>query len=98
MSEHRARPPSGARYITWSADPFATEPCFTRIVRDWIGGVDAFLCGRRTYDNFARDRPKRNNPDDPIAARLNGLRGQFPAPRCRPSTAQAASGSARYSQ
>ncbi|MFI8814574.1 MULTISPECIES: hypothetical protein [unclassified Streptomyces] len=35
--------------------------------------MDAFLCGRRTYDNFARDRPKRNNPDDPIAARLNGL-------------------------
>lgn len=35
--------------------------------------MDAFLCGRRTYDNFARDRPKRNTPDDPIAARLYGL-------------------------
>lgn len=49
------------------------DDAFMRIVTDWIGDVDAFLFGRRTYDNFARDWPKMNNPDDPIAARLNGL-------------------------
>ncbi|MCX4681166.1 dihydrofolate reductase family protein [Streptomyces sp. NBC_01433] len=49
------------------------DDAFMRIVTGWIGDVDAFLFGRRTYDNFARDWPKMNNPDDPIAARLNGL-------------------------
>ncbi|MER5183769.1 dihydrofolate reductase family protein [Streptomyces sp. NPDC002896] len=46
---------------------------FMRIVTGWLGEVDAFLFGRRTYDNFARDWPKMNDPDDPIAAKLNGL-------------------------
>lgn len=46
---------------------------FMRIVTCWLGEVDAFLFGRRTYDNFARDWPKMNDPDDPFAAKLNGL-------------------------
>ena len=46
---------------------------FMRIVTGWLGKVDAFLFGRRTYDNFARDWPEMNDPDEPIAAKLNGL-------------------------
>lgn len=46
---------------------------FMRIVTGWLGKVDAFLFGRRTYVNFARDWPKTNDPDDPVAAKLNGL-------------------------
>jgi len=46
---------------------------FMRIVTGWLGKVDAFLFGRRTYVNFARDWPKMNDPDDPVAAKLNGL-------------------------
>ncbi|MFJ3709828.1 MULTISPECIES: dihydrofolate reductase family protein [unclassified Streptomyces] len=49
------------------------DDAFMRIVTGWIGDVDAFLFGRRTYDNFARDWPAMNDPDDPIAAKLNGL-------------------------
>lgn len=46
---------------------------FERIVTGWLDDVDAFLFGRRTYDNFARDWPEMNDPDDPVAAKLNGL-------------------------
>ncbi|QPP10176.1 dihydrofolate reductase family protein [Streptomyces bathyalis] len=46
---------------------------FVRIVTGWLGEVDAFLFGRRTYVNFARDWPKMNDPDDPVATKLNGL-------------------------
>jgi dihydrofolate reductase len=46
---------------------------FMRITMGWLAEVDAFLFGRRTYDNFARDWPKMNDPDDPAAAKLNGL-------------------------
>ncbi|MGW4824836.1 dihydrofolate reductase family protein [Streptomyces sp. NPDC004227] len=49
------------------------DDAFMRIVTGWLDEVDAFLFGRRTYDNFARDWPKMNNPDDPIATKLNGL-------------------------
>jgi dihydrofolate reductase len=45
---------------------------FERIVSAWTRQADAFLFGRRTYQNFARDWPKA--PDsDPIGAALNGL-------------------------
>jgi len=46
---------------------------FLRTVTDWTIRADAFLFGRRTYENFARDWPKMNDPADPVAAALNGL-------------------------
>ncbi|MGF1622227.1 MAG: dihydrofolate reductase family protein [Rhodomicrobiaceae bacterium] len=52
--------------------PFIDER-FIEIVRDWVGQADAFLFGRRTYQNFARDWPKMDNPEDPVATALNHL-------------------------
>ncbi|MFD7117284.1 dihydrofolate reductase family protein [Streptomyces sp. NPDC059883] len=44
---------------------------FERLAGSWLGEADAFLFGRRTYQNFARDWPKMT--DHPSAAILNGL-------------------------
>jgi dihydrofolate reductase len=44
---------------------------FDRLVGTWLGEADAFLFGRRTYQNFARDWPKMT--DHPFAGILNGL-------------------------
>jgi dihydrofolate reductase len=49
------------------------EDEFLRTVTDWTLRADAFLFGRRTYENFARDWPKMNDPADPVATALNGL-------------------------
>ena len=46
---------------------------FVRLVANWLSEVDAFLFGRRTYENFSRDWPKVTDPDDPFAGKLNGL-------------------------
>jgi dihydrofolate reductase len=46
---------------------------FRQVVVDWMTEVDAFLFGRRTYENFARDWPQMNDPDDPFGSKLNGL-------------------------
>lgn len=46
---------------------------FMRQVNGWVEQADAFLFGRRTYLNFARDWPKMNDPGDPVATSLNGL-------------------------
>jgi dihydrofolate reductase len=46
---------------------------FLRLVAEWIAAADGFLFGRRTYENFARDWPKMDDPADPIATALNGL-------------------------
>jgi dihydrofolate reductase len=45
---------------------------FGEIVSAWSLRADAFLFGRRTYENFARDWPKAPE-SDPIGAALNGL-------------------------
>lgn len=44
---------------------------FERLAGTWLGQADAFLFGRRTYLNFARDWPKMT--EHPAAAILNGL-------------------------
>lgn len=64
-------PSDGFRRGGWLVPHLDDE--FMRIVTRWLGEVDAFLFGRRTYDSFARDWPKMNDPDDPIADKLNGL-------------------------
>ena len=46
---------------------------FLQVAAKWLRDVDAFLFGRRTYDNFSRDWPKVTDPDDPFASKLNGL-------------------------
>ena len=52
--------------------PFLDET-FMKLATSWMEEVDAFLFGRRTYQNFARDWPKVTDPNDPIASKLNGL-------------------------
>ncbi|GHI85168.1 dihydrofolate reductase family protein [Streptomyces xanthophaeus] len=44
---------------------------FERLAGTWLAEADAFLFGRRTYENFARDWPQM--PDHPFAGILNGL-------------------------
>ncbi|MER0241991.1 dihydrofolate reductase family protein [Streptomyces sp. HSW2009] len=44
---------------------------FMQVASEWLSQADAFLFGRRTYQNFARDWPKM--ADHPNAAILNGL-------------------------
>jgi dihydrofolate reductase len=49
------------------------EETFLQTVATWVSEADAFLFGRCTYENFARDWPQMNDPNDPIGSRLNGL-------------------------
>jgi dihydrofolate reductase len=44
---------------------------FGRLAGTWLGEADAFLFGRRTYENFARDWPEMT--DHPSARILNSL-------------------------
>ena len=46
---------------------------FIQIVAKWVDEADAFLFGRRTYENFARDWPKMTDEDSPFASMMNGL-------------------------
>jgi dihydrofolate reductase len=48
------------------------EEQFLKLVVTWIEEADAFLFGRRTYENFAKAWPERADPNDPIATALNG--------------------------
>ncbi|MGP4046407.1 dihydrofolate reductase family protein [Streptomyces sp. 2A115] len=44
---------------------------FERLAATWLGQADAFLYGRRTYVNFARDWPKMT--EHPFGPIMNGL-------------------------
>ncbi|WP_424921424.1 dihydrofolate reductase family protein [Streptomyces sp. wa1] len=46
------------------------DEAFDRMATTWLSGADAFLFGRRTYENFARDWPRMT--DYPNARILNG--------------------------
>ncbi|MFD4024852.1 dihydrofolate reductase family protein [Streptomyces sp. NPDC058576] len=47
------------------------DEAFEALAGEWLAEADAFLFGRRTYENFARDWPRMT--DHPFAATLNGL-------------------------
>ena len=49
------------------------DEAFMETVLGWSQRADAFLFGHRTYDNFARDWPANDDPDDPFAPIMNGL-------------------------
>ena len=52
--------------------PYLDET-FLRMVGSWVSEADAFLFGRRTYEEFARAWPQQTIRPIPIATRLNGL-------------------------
>ncbi|MDQ8705341.1 dihydrofolate reductase family protein [Streptomyces sp. LHD-70] len=45
---------------------------FEQLAAEWLGGADALLFGRRTYENFARDWPALAGRH-PLADTMNGL-------------------------
>lgn len=52
--------------------PFLDER-FIQLAAAWLGEADGLLLGRRTYENFARDWPQMDDPDDPFGPRMNSL-------------------------
>jgi dihydrofolate reductase len=48
------------------------DEAFLEVVRQWVSRADAYLFGRHTYVNFARDWPNMPDLTDPVAASLNG--------------------------
>ncbi|MFJ6574411.1 dihydrofolate reductase family protein [Streptomyces sp. NPDC091368] len=61
----------GFEHGGWSV-PFGDED-FGRRITEIFERPTAFLLGRRTYDIFAGYWPKRTDPTDPVASKLNGL-------------------------
>ena len=43
------------------------------LVTEWIRPASGLILGRKTYDIFADSWPKAEDPNDPIAAALNGM-------------------------
>ncbi|MFB7590858.1 dihydrofolate reductase family protein [Streptomyces sp. NPDC056169] len=64
-------PSGGFEHGGWSV-PFGDED-FGQYMADVFTRPTAFLLGRRTYEIFAGYWPRHDNPDDPIASKLNGL-------------------------
>lgn len=61
----------GFEHGGWSV-PFGDED-FGRHIDRIFARPTAFLLGRRTYDIFAGYWPKRTDPEDPVASKLNSL-------------------------
>ncbi|MCF3124345.1 dihydrofolate reductase family protein [Streptomyces arenae] len=61
----------GFEHGGWTV-PYGDED-FGAFVEEAFGRVDAFLLGRGTYEIFAGYWPKKTDPADPVAARLNSL-------------------------
>lgn len=53
--------------------PFTADPDFGRIVGGWFDQVDEFLLGRSTYGMMRGFWSKVTDPEDVVAAKLNGL-------------------------
>jgi dihydrofolate reductase len=51
--------------------PYVDET-FIGVIHEWVATADAYLFGRRTYENFARDWPNMPDLTDPVAMSLNG--------------------------
>ncbi|MFE5715893.1 dihydrofolate reductase family protein [Streptomyces sp. NPDC056501] len=64
-------PSGGFEHGGWSV-PFGDED-FGQFMDDVFTRPTAFLLGRRTYDIFSGYWPKRTDPDDPVASKLNAL-------------------------
>ncbi|MFF0434272.1 dihydrofolate reductase family protein [Streptomyces sp. NPDC004327] len=64
-------PSGGFAHGGWSV-PYGDED-FGRFMDEVFTRPTAFLLGRRTYDIFAGYWPKHDDPDNPIAAKLNAL-------------------------
>jgi len=64
-------PEDGFPYGGWQY-PFA-DPELGEIVSAVYTRTSAFLLGRRTYDIFAGYWPEHDDPDNPVAGRLNRL-------------------------
>lgn len=67
----RAEDPSDGFELGGWTEPFGDED-FGRLTVEEFEHADAFLLGRRTYDIFSRFWPNVTDPDDRLAARLNG--------------------------
>ncbi|MFD9075215.1 dihydrofolate reductase family protein [Streptomyces lasiicapitis] len=64
-------PSGGFTHGGWSV-PYGDQD-FIGFVTEVFERCDAFLLGRGTYDIFAGYWPKKTDPADPIASRLNSL-------------------------
>ena len=56
----------------WIA-PFGADPAFGEVVDGWFAKVEEFLLGRSTFVMMRDYWSKVTDPDDPVAAKLNGL-------------------------
>jgi dihydrofolate reductase len=52
--------------------PYLDEE-FSALMTDWMAAADAFLFGRRTYELFVGHWPYVTDPEDVLAAKLNGM-------------------------
>jgi len=64
-------PRGGFRHGGWLVPHFDADA--GRFMDETFGPAEAFLLGRFTYETFAAHWPRVDDPDDPIAGKLNAL-------------------------